>query len=174
MGAPDLLQHLDAAGLTLASDGERLTVTPRGRLTDEMRQAIRESKRELMALLADTKPAPSQAAYWPHSSAMNQSDIESIEARLMPLTQHGMVDAEADQLVSKLMQADQRPSSFTAPSAAPAPPARLATRSCAACANLTRRRTCSEPIDAGLSDHFEIFFTDLLPDGGASCLAFKT
>lgn len=48
-----------------------------------------------------------------------------------------------------------------------------ATRSCAACANLTKRRTCSDPIGAGLSDDFEIFFTDMLPDGGASCVAFK-
>ncbi len=108
MGAPDLLEHLYAAGLTLAIDGERLTVTPRGRLTDEMRQAIRESKRELMALLAGNRSASSQAAYWPNSSAMSDAEIDRFERRLIQFKQRGLADDRADRLADWLMLRDRR------------------------------------------------------------------
>lgn len=52
MGAPDLVQHLRDAGLTLAVDGDRLTVTPRERLTDDMREAIKANKAALLQALA--------------------------------------------------------------------------------------------------------------------------
>ena len=55
MGAADLLEHLRAAGLTIKADGDRLTVTPRDRLTDDLRRAIREQK---AALIAELGPAP--------------------------------------------------------------------------------------------------------------------
>lgn len=55
MGAPDVLEHLRAAGLTITADGDRLTVTPRDLLTDDLRSAIRENK---AALLAALMPAP--------------------------------------------------------------------------------------------------------------------
>ena len=52
MGAPDLLRHLIEAGLHLDAIGDRLSVTPSERITDDMRQAIREFKPALLALLA--------------------------------------------------------------------------------------------------------------------------
>lgn len=55
MGAPDLLEHLRAIGLTIAADGDRLTVTPRDLLTEDLRSTIRENK---AALLAALMPAP--------------------------------------------------------------------------------------------------------------------
>ena len=51
MGAPDLLRHLRDSGFRLDVDGDLLTITPRDRLTDAMRQAIREFKPALLALL---------------------------------------------------------------------------------------------------------------------------
>ena len=52
MGAPDLLQHLHGAGLTVTlSEGGGIKVSPAGILTDAQRQAIREHKPELIALL---------------------------------------------------------------------------------------------------------------------------
>lgn len=56
MGAPDLLQYLRAAGLAVTANGDSLIVTPRERLTDNMRCAIRKNK---AALLAALMPAPS-------------------------------------------------------------------------------------------------------------------
>jgi hypothetical protein len=65
MGAHDLLQHLRGAGLSLAVDGERLTVTPRERLTDDMRESIRANKAALLQALAlpESWPDPPSASY---------------------------------------------------------------------------------------------------------------
>ena len=51
--------------------------------------------------------------------------------------------------------------------------AEVAARACVACEFRSRRKTCLEPVLAGLADHFSIRFTDQVPDAGASCPAFK-
>jgi hypothetical protein len=65
MGAQDLLQHLRGAGLSLAVDGDRLTVTPRERLTDDMRETIRANKAVLLQALAwpASRPDPPSEMY---------------------------------------------------------------------------------------------------------------
>ena len=65
MGALDLLQHLRGAGLSLAVDGDRLTVTPRARLTDDMRESIRANKGALLQALAGpaSRPSPPRESY---------------------------------------------------------------------------------------------------------------
>lgn len=114
MGAPDLLQHLRDCGLQLEVDGDMLTVKPRNRLTDELRQAIREFKPALLALLAGSgratgrnTAATSKAAYWPHTQHANDTELEAMEARLIHFKRRGMTDTEADQLADKLLQADR-------------------------------------------------------------------
>jgi hypothetical protein len=57
MGARDLLEALAVAGLAVTTEGDRLVVTPAGRLTDELRQAIRALKPDLLAELRP-KPEP--------------------------------------------------------------------------------------------------------------------
>ncbi len=69
---------------------------------DTAGNVIRGEKRGVAA-----NEPPIQAAYWPNSSAMNDSEIDLMEARLKLITWRGMADAEADQLVDKLMQADR-------------------------------------------------------------------
>jgi len=54
MGAPDVLGHLRALGLTLAAEGSNIVVRPRQALTDEARQLIRAHKAELLAALTGT------------------------------------------------------------------------------------------------------------------------
>lgn len=50
----------------------------------------------------------------------------------------------------------------------------LGARACADCAHQTRRRTCREPVRAGLVDSFGIVFLELLPaDQAAQCPAFS-
>lgn len=51
MGAPDLLQALQAKGLILQADGDRLLVTPTERITEEIRATIRANKVALLAAL---------------------------------------------------------------------------------------------------------------------------
>jgi len=51
MGTADLLQHVRAVGFTLDAAGGKLLVTPASMLTDDLRDALRASKPELLALL---------------------------------------------------------------------------------------------------------------------------
>jgi len=47
----DALEQLHRHGLTVRADGDTLIVEPRDRLTEELRNAIRTSKAEIMARL---------------------------------------------------------------------------------------------------------------------------
>lgn len=50
----------------------------------------------------------------------------------------------------------------------------IAPRTCAGCAHVTRRKTCGEPVAAGLVPHFGIVFIELLPaTQAARCPAFS-
>ncbi len=51
MSAPSILEQLQSAGLAVECEGDRLTVKPKELLTDELRQAIRDHKSEIMLLL---------------------------------------------------------------------------------------------------------------------------
>ncbi|MDE2267797.1 MAG: hypothetical protein KGL33_02100 [Betaproteobacteria bacterium] len=59
MNAASLLEEIRAAGLTLDPAPDGLRVTPRGRLTDALRQKIRAHKAELLAALS---PPPDDRA----------------------------------------------------------------------------------------------------------------
>lgn len=52
----------------------------------------------------------------------------------------------------------------------PATSAPATDRTCAGCAHLTRRKTCAEPIAAGLADHFSILWPE--PGRATRCPAF--
>lgn len=58
MSAQAVLQELEQLGCTVAAEGDRLTVSPSSRLTDELRARIRECKPEILAELqpGDTPP----------------------------------------------------------------------------------------------------------------------
>lgn len=148
MGAPDLLRHLRDSGFRLDVDGDLLTITPRDRLTDAMRQAIREFKPALLALLTGNKSATgaqqdgarhatSQAPYWPNTQHANDTELDLMEARLMTLKRRGMDDAQADQLIDKLLQADRDQTGQV---------------SCHLCQHFDfRRKTCGNFRSAGVS-----------------------
>ncbi len=67
MGAFDLLQALQSAGITIAADAGRLVVRPASKLTDDMRHALRASKSQVLAALTlaaatnDWPPLPPSA-----------------------------------------------------------------------------------------------------------------
>jgi len=61
MEATLLLACLQTAGLTVSRNGDQLIVAPRGRLTDELRHAIRAAKPKLLWALTPDRgitPAP--------------------------------------------------------------------------------------------------------------------
>ena len=133
MGAPYLLQHLRAAGISFEASGGNLIVAPRNRLTDVLRLAIRTHKAALLVLLttqspsSDMPPDPDRCC-WPHSTAMNTAEIDRFLARLETFIRKGMgLDAAetlADALVLRDRETDDR-------------------RSCSECANLERSGRCT-------------------------------
>jgi hypothetical protein len=50
--AAELLKELQAAGITLRADGDRLLFKPRGAMTPDLGARVKGCKRELLALLA--------------------------------------------------------------------------------------------------------------------------
>lgn len=57
--AADFYRELVAWGYSVTADGEQLLVAPRDRITDQLRQRIREAKPDLLQLL---KPRPAVAS----------------------------------------------------------------------------------------------------------------
>src|SRR5216683_6503924 len=53
-----LLAHLDCLGVYLEVSGKNIRIFPASKLTDAYRKAIKEQKRELMALVRDRVPPP--------------------------------------------------------------------------------------------------------------------
>lgn len=51
--------------------------------------------------------------------------------------------------------------------------AEVAARACVTCEFQSRRKTCLEPVLAGLAPHFCIRFCEQVPDAGAACVAYR-
>ncbi len=84
----ELLASLRTAGFTLVPRGEMLEVRPAGRLTDDLRAAIRAHKAELLRLLTTETPA-AEADPWPALlRAANRAD-KRLEFVLSVLKQFG-------------------------------------------------------------------------------------
>lgn len=111
MGAPDLLRHLREAGFTVApADGGGIRVAPSASLTDAHRQAIRDHRAELLALL--TPPPDPDRWCWPDSDAMNRAELEQFANRAQQFNRRGMsaeaAEAIADRLVIRDREQDDR------------------------------------------------------------------
>lgn len=99
MGARDLLAELTGAGFSVAADGDRLVIRPASLLTDDMRAALRASKPDLLALLADNRAEADAARYQDRRARLLRwgwaaGDAEKLAARLTRR------DREADPRVS--------------------------------------------------------------------------
>lgn len=79
MSATETLAAIRAAGLLVTAEGDALTIAGGG-LTDELRQAIREHKLELLALLAGEAEARAEA------EAMAFADTDEADEPLGDLT----------------------------------------------------------------------------------------
>ena len=51
--------------------------------------------------------------------------------------------------------------------------AEVAAQACITCEFQSRRKTCLEPVLAGLAPTFGIRFCEQVPDAGADCMAYK-
>jgi len=82
---------------------------------------------------------------WPHSDAMNTTEIERFLARVKYFIEHGIAEDAAERMADELVLADRRSSSSTAPALPTWPVA----WSCRACARLSKRGTYREQVAAG-------------------------
>lgn len=60
MTAEALLEQLERSGLKIKASGDKLLVAPRGGLTPEVRDLLRQRKREILALLQKPVAAPTE------------------------------------------------------------------------------------------------------------------
>lgn len=181
MGAPDLLQHLREAGFRLDVAADKLMIAPARALTDEQRQQVRAHKTELLALLATDR----DRWCWPHSEAMNSAEIARFGQRVEQAMQRGMTEAQAEALANNMVQRDRHPDdaereAFEERAAIiefdgglSRADAETEARACVTCEFQSMRKTCLEPVLAGLADHFSIRFTEQVRGAGAACVAYR-
>jgi virulence-associated protein VagC len=93
MGARELLADLADVGLTVTADGDRLVIRPASKLTDTMREALREAKPDLLVLLAPSDQANAPAA--------------TFLARRARLLRWGWPKAEAEMLAERLAKRER-------------------------------------------------------------------
>lgn len=112
MGAPELLQHLRAAGFALApAEGGGIRVAPAGTLSDADRQAIRDHRAELLALLdgdAGSRHLKPAAAREPVTrESWTEAEISVFIDRYERLLRWGWSEIEAENLAERLVWRDR-------------------------------------------------------------------
>ena len=112
MGSPDLLKHLRDAGLSIEANDGNLIVTPRERLTDALRLAIKTHKAALLVALVAVTPAtgppPNPDRYcWPHSMAMNTAEIDRYLGRVETFSRRGVGLDKAETLADAMVFRDR-------------------------------------------------------------------
>ena len=148
MDAPELLHHLRDAGLVLTlTPAGGLHVAPRKALTEDLRVAIRAQRDALVLALL--------------SAYDDRADHEAFEKRAAIMEFDGVLTHSDAEVAARELLADCRVS------------ARVAL-ACPSCQHFTRRKTCTEPVAAGLltaAQGFGIVWPDV--EHATQCVAFN-
>ncbi len=127
MGARELLATVSAAGLSITADGDRLVIRPASKLTDPLRDALRQAKPELLVLLhavpsrmgrggADDLRADSQEKNASDGTGANDDlatvartpdDLARFTARRDRLVRWGWAEADAERMAERLALRDR-------------------------------------------------------------------
>jgi hypothetical protein len=107
MGARDLLADLARVGLCVSADGDRLIVRPASKLTDDLRAALRQSKPELLAILASTQARRPNALSLEesdraHAEPWNKAACDRFVERMSLFMRVGIDATDADDLAERL------------------------------------------------------------------------
>lgn len=111
-----VVDTLHAAGLSLALTPDlALKVTPASSLTPELRDLIRSRKDDLVGWLRheaanDPQSAPAtdpDRRAWPHSSAMNVQELDTLMARQDLFCQRGASAQDAERMADRLVNRDR-------------------------------------------------------------------
>ena len=125
MGAPELLQHLQRRGVTLAPrDDGNLSVRPKGVLTDDERAQIRAHKPELIAYLRQQSQPPARIDWTqrardylavvnlpPHLRelvGLSNNELYSMGARYRLAARHGLDMDATERLADDLLRRDRQ------------------------------------------------------------------
>lgn len=104
MGARDLLADLHGAGFSLVADGDRLVIRPASKLTDELREALRNAKPELLSLLKrNTEPSQHNRR---HAGTWTEPTMRRFLDRRDRLMRWGWSEPEAERTAERLTVAD--------------------------------------------------------------------
>jgi hypothetical protein len=112
MGAPDVLQHLHAAGLNLTLLDGKIIVQPRSKLTDDLRQSIKDNRDKLLHALAATRRSgnplmTAEQADDCHAGAWDDDELSAFTARVLVLQRRGIEAGDADNLAERLTLRDR-------------------------------------------------------------------
>ena len=112
MGAPDVLQHLHAAGLHLALSDGKIIVTPRAKLTDDLRQTIKDNRDKLLQALTPTRRSgnplmTAKQADDCHAAAWDDAEISAFTTRVVFFLRRGIGADDADDLAERLTLRDR-------------------------------------------------------------------
>ena len=105
MSARDLLAGLADAGLSVTVDGDRLLIRPASRLTDGMREALRDAKVELLVLLRDIQSTPESTDLAGLDTA--RADLAQFQALRSRMVLRGWTAPEADAQAVRLTKRDR-------------------------------------------------------------------
>jgi hypothetical protein len=124
MGARDLLHDLEGAGMSVKLIDGRIIVTPKDRLTDPLRAAIRANRADLLMVLnSDVPDAPRPTPVAPFARVYRLTRTQADEAHALPwsadtirafglrrdaLLRRGYGNDDADDLAEQLALRDRR------------------------------------------------------------------
>ena len=112
MGAPDVLQHLHAAGLHLAVIDGKIIVQPRSKITDDLRQSIKDNRDKLLQALAATRRSgnplvTAEQADDCHAGAWDDDELSAFTTRVLMLQRRSIEADDADNLAERLTLRDR-------------------------------------------------------------------
>ncbi len=112
MGAVDVLQHLHAAGLHLALSGDKIMVTPSGKLTDDLRKTIKDHRDKLLRVLSPIRQSgnslmTADQADGCHAYAWADAEIFAFTTRVQMLLRRGLGENDAADLAERLTLRDR-------------------------------------------------------------------
>lgn len=105
MGACELLHDLAGAGFHITAEADRLVIRPWSKLPDDMREALRHAKPELLALLRGIACAPEALDL--AAVAWTDADIARFLDRRARLLRWGWAEPDAETLAERLVKRDR-------------------------------------------------------------------
>jgi hypothetical protein len=106
------LRVLVDAGLHLRAEGNRLIVAPAERLTDPLRELIRQHKEELLETARAVRKGgnplmTAEQADECHAGGWDDNEIQTFTTRVLIFVRHGVNPTEADDLAERLTLRDR-------------------------------------------------------------------